>query len=158
MTSCGSRDAAANASGFQIKENSTKALGRAFAGSAAAAGDASVVSNNPAAMSTFKQSAVQADVAVIDWIIPRAEFHQYLQALVTAGLGWWLVKRMPALRPDQLPQLWEADRTLMLAVGGAAAGLLLLLSYVLIGSPWPLVAAIGVTAVAEVVLFTRRFG
>lgn len=56
----------AQASGFQIKENSTKALGRAFAGSAAAEGDASVVSNNPAAMSTFKQSAVQADVAVID--------------------------------------------------------------------------------------------
>lgn len=56
----------AHASGFQIKENSTKALGRAFAGSAAAGGDVSVVSNNPAAMSTFKQSAVQADVAVID--------------------------------------------------------------------------------------------
>lgn len=56
----------AQASGFQIKENSTKALGRAFAGSGAATGDASVVSNNPAAMSTFKQSAVQADVAVID--------------------------------------------------------------------------------------------
>ncbi len=55
-----------HASGFQIKENSTKALGRAFAGSAAASGDVSVVSNNPAAMSTFKQSAVQADVAVID--------------------------------------------------------------------------------------------
>ena len=30
---------------------------------------------------------VYADVAVIDWIIPRAEFHQYLQALVTAGLA-----------------------------------------------------------------------
>jgi long-chain fatty acid transport protein len=58
--------AQAQASGFQIKENSTKALGRAFAGSAAAAGDASVVSNNPAAMSTFKQGAVQADVSVID--------------------------------------------------------------------------------------------
>lgn len=56
----------AQASGFQIKENSTKALGRAFAGSGAATGDASVVSNNPAAMSTFKQSTVQADVAVID--------------------------------------------------------------------------------------------
>ncbi|MCL1635933.1 outer membrane protein transport protein [Luteimonas sp. SX5] len=56
----------AQASGFQIKENSTKALGRAFAGSGAASGDASVVSNNPAAMSTFKQSTVQADVAVID--------------------------------------------------------------------------------------------
>lgn len=30
---------------------------------------------------------VYADVAVIDWIIPRAEFHQYLQALMTAGFG-----------------------------------------------------------------------
>jgi predicted TIM-barrel fold metal-dependent hydrolase len=30
---------------------------------------------------------VYADIAVINWIIPRAEFHAYLQALVTAGLG-----------------------------------------------------------------------
>jgi predicted TIM-barrel fold metal-dependent hydrolase len=30
---------------------------------------------------------VYADVAVIDWIIPRAEFHEYLGALMTAGLG-----------------------------------------------------------------------
>ncbi len=30
---------------------------------------------------------VYADVAVIDWIIPRKEFHAYLQALVRAGLG-----------------------------------------------------------------------
>jgi len=30
---------------------------------------------------------VHADVSVIDWIIPRAEFHQYLQALLTAGFG-----------------------------------------------------------------------
>ncbi len=28
-----------------------------------------------------------ADIAVINWIIPRREFHDYLQALVTAGLG-----------------------------------------------------------------------
>lgn len=28
-----------------------------------------------------------ADVSVINWIIPRAEFHGYLEALVTAGLG-----------------------------------------------------------------------
>lgn len=56
----------ANASGFQIKENSVKAMGRAFAGSAAAAGDTSVVANNPAAMSTFDKSALQVDVTVID--------------------------------------------------------------------------------------------
>ncbi len=30
---------------------------------------------------------VHADVSVINWIIPRQEFHNYLQALVTAGLG-----------------------------------------------------------------------
>jgi len=30
---------------------------------------------------------VYADVAVIDWIIPRAEFHDYLKALMTAGFG-----------------------------------------------------------------------
>ena len=30
---------------------------------------------------------VYADVAVIDWIIPREEFHDYLRALVRAGLG-----------------------------------------------------------------------
>jgi long-chain fatty acid transport protein len=56
----------AHASGFQLKENSVKAMGRAFAGSASAAGDASVVANNPAAMSTFKKTTVQADVTVVD--------------------------------------------------------------------------------------------
>ena len=30
---------------------------------------------------------VHADVAVINWIIPRREFHEYLQALMTAGFG-----------------------------------------------------------------------
>jgi long-chain fatty acid transport protein len=56
----------AQASGFQLKENSAKALGRAFAGSAVATGDASVVVNNPAAMTRFSGTTVQADVTVID--------------------------------------------------------------------------------------------
>ncbi|MDG6347518.1 amidohydrolase family protein [Luteimonas sp. 8-5] len=30
---------------------------------------------------------LHADVSVIDWIIPRQEFHDYLQALMTAGFG-----------------------------------------------------------------------
>lgn len=30
---------------------------------------------------------LHADVSVINWIIPRQEFHDYLRALVTAGLG-----------------------------------------------------------------------
>ncbi len=59
--------APAHAAGFQLKENSVKAMGRAFAGSAATAGDASVVVNNPAAMSQFDQNTVQTDVTAIDF-------------------------------------------------------------------------------------------
>src|SRR5688500_11464124 len=56
----------AHASAFQLKENSVKALGRATAGSASAKGDASVVVNNPAVMSTFTEKTVQADLTAID--------------------------------------------------------------------------------------------
>lgn len=56
----------ADASGFQIRENSVKNLGRANAGTTVAWGDASVVLNNPAAMSNLKQTTFQADVTVID--------------------------------------------------------------------------------------------
>ena len=56
----------AQASAFQLKENSVKAQGRAMAGSASAKGDASVVVNNPAVMSTFTQKAAQIDVSAID--------------------------------------------------------------------------------------------
>ncbi len=56
----------AHAAGFQLKENSVKATGRAYAGSGAASGDTSVVMNNPAAMSTFEENAVQVDVHAID--------------------------------------------------------------------------------------------
>lgn len=30
---------------------------------------------------------VYADLGAINWVIPRAEFHRYLEALITAGLG-----------------------------------------------------------------------
>ena len=56
----------AQASGFQLKENSVKAMGRAFAGSGVATGDASVVVNNPATMTTFEGTTIQADITVID--------------------------------------------------------------------------------------------
>ena len=59
---CGQVHAAA----FQLKENSVKAQGRAMAGSASAKGDASVVVNNPAMMSTFDRTTVQGDVTAID--------------------------------------------------------------------------------------------
>ena len=42
-----------HASGFQLKENSVKAIGRAFAGAGVASDDASVVANNPATMARF---------------------------------------------------------------------------------------------------------
>ena len=56
----------AQASGFQLKENSVKAMGRAFAGSGVATGDASVVVNNPATMTSFEGTTIQADVTVVD--------------------------------------------------------------------------------------------
>ena len=58
--------APAHASGFQLKENSVKGLGAAFAGSGVNEGDASVVINNPAAMTRFEGTTVQADLSVID--------------------------------------------------------------------------------------------
>ncbi|WP_299345078.1 outer membrane protein transport protein [uncultured Pseudoxanthomonas sp.] len=55
-----------HAAAFQLKENSVKAQGRAMAGSASAKGDASVVVNNPAVMSTFTERTLQADLTAID--------------------------------------------------------------------------------------------
>ncbi|TBR36658.1 MULTISPECIES: OmpP1/FadL family transporter [Dyella] len=57
----------AQASAFQLKENSAKGLGRAYAGSAAAGGDVSVVVNNPAAMTELKGTYFQADVTAINF-------------------------------------------------------------------------------------------
>ena len=57
----------AHASAFQLKENSAKAMGRAYAGSATAGGDASVVANNPAAMSDLDGTYVQADITAINF-------------------------------------------------------------------------------------------
>ena len=54
------------ASGFQLKENSVKSMGSAFAGSGVKTGDTSVVVNNPATMTQFEGTTVQADVTVID--------------------------------------------------------------------------------------------
>ncbi|MDN5925057.1 MAG: outer membrane protein transport protein [Xanthomonadales bacterium] len=58
---------AAQASGFQLKENSAKALGRAFAGSTAGPADISSVVNNPAAMSELEGTVFKADVTLINF-------------------------------------------------------------------------------------------
>ena len=55
-----------NASGFQLRENSVKNLGRANAGTAVAKDDASVVVNNPAAMVNLDQATFQVDATDID--------------------------------------------------------------------------------------------
>lgn len=57
----------AQASAFQLKENSAKGLGRAYAGSATAGGDVSVVTNNPAAMTELDGTYFQADVTAINF-------------------------------------------------------------------------------------------
>jgi long-chain fatty acid transport protein len=56
----------AGASGFQLKENSVKALGSAFSGAAVAEDDTAVVVNNPAMMTGFEGTAVQSDLSLID--------------------------------------------------------------------------------------------
>jgi len=55
-----------NASGFQLRENSVKNLGRANAGTAVAKDDASVVVNNPAAMVNLDKTTVQVDATNIN--------------------------------------------------------------------------------------------
>jgi len=57
----------ARASAFQLKEDSAKAMGRAYAGSATAGGDASVVANNPAAMTDLHGTYFQADVTAVNF-------------------------------------------------------------------------------------------
>ena len=63
--------AGAHAAAFQLAEVSTSGLGTAYAGNAAVADNASVVANNPALMTQFKQAEmsaggvlVQADVDI----------------------------------------------------------------------------------------------
>lgn len=57
----------ASASAFQLKENSAEGLGRAYAGSATAGGDVSVVVNNPAAMTDLKGTYLQTDITAINF-------------------------------------------------------------------------------------------
>src|SRR5690606_4655689 len=60
---CGNADAAA----FQLKENSAKGLGRAFAGSPGAGGAASGVATTPPSMRLLGGTQSQADLAAISF-------------------------------------------------------------------------------------------
>ncbi|UKE51218.1 outer membrane protein transport protein [Xanthomonas translucens] len=57
----------AHGAAFQLKENSAKGLGRAFAGSGSAPGDASIIANNPAGMRQLDGKVFQADVSAIQF-------------------------------------------------------------------------------------------
>ncbi len=57
----------ANAAAFQLKENSAKGLGRAFAGSTSGWDDASVVATNPASMRLLNGRQFQADLSAISF-------------------------------------------------------------------------------------------
>ncbi len=55
-----------HASGFQLKENSVKGMGAAFAGVGVNETDSSVVANNPATMARFEGTTMQVDLTAID--------------------------------------------------------------------------------------------
>ncbi|PHR90115.1 MAG: long-chain fatty acid transporter [Moritella sp.] len=62
--------AQSSAAGFQVSEHSASGLGRAFAGEAAVADNASVLARNPAAMSRFDK----AEISVVgSYIVPTAD-------------------------------------------------------------------------------------
>lgn len=61
----------ANAAAFQLAEKSAKGLGRAFAGSGSAEGDASIIAANPAGMRQLDGRVVQGDLSAISF---KAEF------------------------------------------------------------------------------------
>jgi len=56
-----------HAAAFQLKENSAKGLGRAFAGSTSTANDLSVIATNPASMRLLEGRQLQMDVSAINF-------------------------------------------------------------------------------------------
>ncbi|WNM42285.1 tetratricopeptide repeat protein [Micromonospora halotolerans] len=78
-----------------------------------------------------------------------------LTALGGALLAWRYAVRLPG-RPDTIVSgLFRADPALALAVCAVAAAPVLLVLYALVGGPWPLVAGITATVVAEFVVLAR---
>lgn len=78
----------AHASSFQLKEDSAQAMGRAYAGSATAGGDVSVVANSPAAMSDLKGTYLEADVTAINFSATfSGSAHDALGQPISGGNG-----------------------------------------------------------------------
>jgi long-chain fatty acid transport protein len=72
----------ASASGFQVRENSAAYQGTAFAGQGSGNQDLSVIFANPATMTQFSGSAIEANATEI---VPRAQF---TGSATTTGLGF----------------------------------------------------------------------
>jgi tetratricopeptide (TPR) repeat protein len=78
-----------------------------------------------------------------------------LMAIAGAVLVWRFAARVPGLVNSILPDLLRRDRALAFSVYAVAASPCLILVYALVGTPWPLVLAIGATAVAELAVLRR---
>ena len=101
----------ADASAFQLRENSAQAMGRAYAGLTTAGGDCSVVVNNPAAMSILTGGCFQADVTGINF---SAKFtgtaHDALGRPISGGNGGDAGTTLPVpalFWSSQLGQKWH---------------------------------------------------
>ncbi|SCF35318.1 tetratricopeptide repeat protein [Micromonospora mirobrigensis] len=84
-----------------------------------------------------------------------SRFAAAFAALGGGLLVWRYAARLPDLARTVLPGLVRSDRTLALAVYAVAAAPAMILLYALVGTPWPLVLAIGVAALAELAVLTR---
>ncbi len=85
-------------------------------------------------------------------------FSRMMAVLAAAGGGfvvWRQASRLPGLTRTVLPVLRRTDRTLAFAVYGACVAPVLILLYALLGTPWPLVLAIGVAMAAQLAIITR---
>ncbi|WBB78899.1 tetratricopeptide repeat protein [Micromonospora sp. WMMD882] len=76
-------------------------------------------------------------------------------ALGAALVVWRYAAKLPGLTRTVLPELLRTDRTLALAVYAVVAAPALILLYALVGTPWPLVLAIVLAAIAELAAFSR---
>ncbi|HEY0698330.1 MAG TPA: hypothetical protein VGD43_11040, partial [Micromonospora sp.] len=79
-------------------------------------------------------------------------------AVIGFLLVWRYAARVPEFTAKVLPALAREDRPFALAVYAVLAAPCLILLYAFVGTPWPLVLAIMVTAFAEFVVLHRRAG
>lgn len=93
----------ANAAAFQLAEVSTSGLGRAYAGEAAIADNASVVATNPALMSLFKTAQFSTGGVYIDSRINmNGDVTSYAQ-IITNNIGMKAIKDGSASQRNVVP-------------------------------------------------------